>query len=273
MLYSYRSWRYSTKCFRALLCLILCSFAIGLAFAILAGPTDDAWMEEDGPAVEYASSAIFCFVLTENRHHASSAQAIVRTWGKRCDRFYFVTRLQNTSISLMMLEHFENITDITPETITRYTLDVLTFLDSEPTFTSYQWFLRASDESFVIIPNLRRLVAQFQIQQYEYPLAYVGDVQDMHDKYQLATSGSVMLFNRRALRVFVAANSKDSDEDVERRCPTTMIYDHEFVVCMKRIGIRVNPVKNNLILSQNLSTYKSDERFKVTSRQVERTTV
>ena len=156
MLYSYRSWRYSTKCFRALLCLILCSFAVGLAFSILAGPEDDGSLDGDGLAVQYVSSSIFCFVLTENRRHATSAQAIVRTWGKRCDRFYFVTRLQNTSISLMMLEHFENITDITPTTLTRYTLDVLTFLERESTFTAYQWFLRASDESFVIIPNLRR---------------------------------------------------------------------------------------------------------------------
>ena len=266
MLYSYRSWRYSTKYFRALLCLILCSFAVGLAFSILAGPEDDGSLDGDGLAVQYVSSSIFCFVLTENRRHATSAQAIVRTWGKRCDRFYFITRLQNTSISLMMLEHFENITDITPTTLTRYTLDVLTFLERESTFTAYQWFLRASDESFVILPNLRRLVAQLQAKEYDYPLAYVGDVQDMYDKYQFVTSGSVMLFNRQALNRLVTANSKDSDEDIEsaeRRCSAMMVYDYEFVVCMKRIGIRVNPVNNNLILSQNLSTYKTDERLKV----------
>jgi hypothetical protein len=42
-----------------------------------------------------------------------------------------------------------------------------------------------------------------------------------------------------------------------------MVYDHELVSCMKHIGINVNPIDDNLILSLRLSTYKMDKRFKV----------
>jgi len=204
--------------------------------------------------------AIFCFVLSANDHHLTSSQAIVYSWGKRCDRFYFVTRLQNTSADLMMLERFEKTIDITPTTITQHTLNVLRYLDNELLFSSYQWFIRATDDSFVIIPNLRRLIAQLQIKKYDSPIAYVGDVERMHEKYNIKTSGSVMLFNRKALDRFVISYIE------KRRCSFTMIYDHELVACMKQIGINVNPIDDNRILSLQLSTYKMDKRFKVTDK-------
>jgi len=84
------------------------------------------------------SSQIFCFVLSANNHHLILSRTIVYSWGKRCDRFYFITRLQNTSSDLMILERFEKTIDITLTTITQHTLNVLRYLENELLFSSYQ---------------------------------------------------------------------------------------------------------------------------------------
>ncbi|UJR16089.1 hypothetical protein I4U23_003001 [Adineta vaga] len=186
---------------------------------------------------EQNSPSIFCFVLSSNDRHLTSSRAIVYSWGKRCDRFYFVTRLQNTSVDLMMIEHFENTSNITPMTITQQTLEVLIYLYEHHPYSSYHWFVRASDDSFVIMPNLRRLINQLHLQQKKNkPIVHVGDVDELYKKRQIKTTGSVMLFNRYALQ--------------------------------RLLNIQINPINENLILSQNLSFYKMDKQFKVNSRPI-----
>ena len=212
--------------------------------------------------VHKLSPRIFCLVLSANARHLTSSKAIVYTWGKRCDRFYFLTRLQNTSIELMMLPKFENTSDVRASNINQYTLDALTYLQQEPMFSSYDWFLRTGDDSFVIVPNLRKLVAELQVEGSQHPLAYVGDVETMYQRHGISTSGSAMLFNRRALNRLIVSDL-DEDQDVQPQCPKRIVDDHQFVQCLRQLGIRINSANENLILSQNLSTYRMDPRLKV----------
>ncbi|CAF1125331.1 unnamed protein product [Adineta ricciae] len=214
-------------------------------------------VQRQGPPV------IFCFVLSSNARHLTSSIAIVYSWGKRCDRFYFVTRLQNTSIDLMMLEYFENITDITPLTINQQTLNALIYLQRHSPYSSYHWFLRASDDSFVVMPNLRRLVNQLhkQAKKKKDAIVHVGDVDELYRSHQIKTTGSVMLFNHYALDQLALYEETEIEKD---KCLSDMMYDHEFVSCMKKFDIKINPVDSNLIRSQNLSFYKMDKQLKDT---------
>ncbi len=259
MLYYYRSWRRYSRLFRRFIYIFILSFVVTLIWSIL---NRLLFNENDHVVEEGRRPLIFCFVLSANDRHLTSSRAIIYTWGKRCDRFYFVTRFQNTSADLLMLEKFENISDVTPTTITQCTLDVLLYLRRERLVSSYNWFLRASDDSYVIIPNLRRLVTQLHLIENNRPFVYVGDVEQMYKKYQISTSGSVMLFNRKALDRLIIADT-EYDDGLKQKCLEEMIYDHEFVTCMKQIDININPVNENLILSQNLSLYKMDKRLKV----------
>jgi hypothetical protein len=263
MFYYHRSWRCYSGFFRRFLYIFILAFFIGLIWSTFITLLFD---RNDNDVERERSPLIFCFVLSANDRHLTSSRAIVYSWGKRCDRFYFVTRLQNTSIELMMLEEFENISDITSTTINQLTLDVLLYLRKQNLASSYHWFLRASDDSYVIIPNLRRLISQLHLIKPTRAFAYVGDVEQMYEKYQISTSGSVMLFNREALDRLVIADLDYyyNKADLEKqKCLVEMTDDHEFVACMKQIDINVNPLNDNLILSQNLSMYKMDKRLKV----------
>ncbi|CAF0790661.1 unnamed protein product [Adineta steineri] len=272
MLYYNRSWRRYLRPFSRVFYVFILLFCIGIVWLIftvyLFNRINNHHVEQKIDITTRSPSLIFCFVLTENNRHLTSARAIAYSWGKRCDRFYFVTRLLNTSIELMTLEAFENTTDISPTTITQETLNVLLYLQQQYMFAPYHWFLRASDESFVIMPNLRRLINQLNKYENNRPLAYVGDVEELYKKYQIVTSGSVMLFNRITLdrlgRLYNLENLQSKVDKENEKCLNEMIYDHEFVKCMKQYEIIINPINNNLILSQNLSFYKMDKRLKDT---------
>jgi hypothetical protein len=266
-----------SKCLTSFSYVCICSFIVGFLWLHLTTWDIDDFVDnlENQERIvtrtnqhkQDRSPQIFCFVLTANHRHLTSAKAIVHSWGKRCDRFYFVARLQNTSVDLMMLEMFENITDITWKTVNRYTLDVLLHLQQESLFSSYHWFLRATDDSFVIMPNLRKLISELQVKNDHQGLAYVGDVERLYETCSMTSSGSVMLFNRNALNLIAAMSSKTSEEVVEQEernlCATSIEYDHEFVYCLKTLGIRINPIDDHFILSQNLSTYRVDPCLKV----------
>ena len=162
----------------------------------------------------------------------------------------------------MMLTKFENTSDVTSSNINQYTLDALTYLQQEPMFSPYDWFLRTGDDSFVIVPNLRKLVKELQMQESPYALAQVGDVETMYQRYGISTSGSAMLFNRKALNRLIIPNFDDGQE-IRPQCSGSIVHDHEFIDCLRQLDIRINPVNENLILSQNLSTYRMDRRLKV----------
>jgi hypothetical protein len=248
--------RYSTR-YSGFFNIFIFAVSLALVWSVISILLYDNYINTDGIQ---KSSLVFCFVLSANNRHLTSSRAIIYSSGKRCDRLYFITRLQNTSVDLMIRERFEKTADITRATVTQQTLNVLRYLENELSFSAYQWFLRATDDSFVVMPNLRRFITQLQIKKYNRALAYVGDVERMYKKYGITTSGSVMLFNRKALNRFVASYLE------KRRCALNLIYDHELIICMKRIGINVNPVDDNLILSSNLLTYRMDKRLKVTEK-------
>ena len=255
-----RLYRGYSRRFNRLLYISICSFFLVFLWSLV----KTVLLHDDDDFSKQKSPLIFCFVLSENNRHVS-ARAIIYSWGKRCDRFYFVTRLQNTSVDLMLLEYFENTTNITPTTITQYTYDVLLHLQKLDSFSSYHWFLRGSDNSYVVVPNLRRLLTQLDLRENSHSYAYVGDVEQMYEKYRFVTTGSVIIFNRHTLNSLSDINDSEDEFDLKnQQCLRTMLYDHEFVKCMKQSGIKTNSINNSLILSQNLSFYKMDEQLKVT---------
>ncbi|CAF1456629.1 unnamed protein product, partial [Didymodactylos carnosus] len=209
-------------------------------------------------------SSIFCFVLSSSSKHEKSSIATLYTWAKRCDRFYFVTKLQNTSVDFMMLENFQNIDMLENETVER-TFDVLPTISKD--FSSYSWFLRATDETIVIMENLRKLVSRLDSYSSQLPIAYAGDVERMYKQHQMISNGAAILFNRQALNQMIIAFANEDNTQVEK-CKYDSINDYELIQCLKMVAKiqfanDLGIVKDNLFLSQTILTYKLNEQLQV----------
>jgi len=119
--------------------------------------------------VDYYRSRLFCFVLTSQGNLESRARAVYETWGHRCGRFVFITRLNSSKsytifdneknfleknelpiqyIPTLPNENYSNLPDKTRASL-------LFFNEYYP---NYDWYLKADDDTYIILENLLRFL-------------------------------------------------------------------------------------------------------------------
>ncbi|XP_053958307.1 glycoprotein-N-acetylgalactosamine 3-beta-galactosyltransferase 1-like [Anastrepha ludens] len=97
----------------------------------------------------YNETRVLCWVLTSPINHAKKAIHVKKTWGKRCNRLLFMsteTDDELESIKLPVKEGRGNLWNKTREAM-KYIYD--------NHFDDADWFLKADDDTYVIMENLR----------------------------------------------------------------------------------------------------------------------
>ncbi|KAH8283648.1 hypothetical protein KR018_010796 [Drosophila ironensis] len=99
---------------------------------------------------------VFCFVSTKFANHKKRAKAILRTWGKRCNKLLFFTTkadhyLPNNVVlpgNVRLRESWMNTKSALKYIYDHHLMDA-------------DWFLEADDETFVVMENLRYMLYPF----------------------------------------------------------------------------------------------------------------
>lgn len=99
---------------------------------------------------------ILCWILTGPENHHTKAQHIRNTWGQRCDRLLFMSSQRDEqldgSVGLPVAEGRKNLWAKTKAAF-RYV--------HEHHRSEADWFLKADDDTFVVMENLRVLLAPY----------------------------------------------------------------------------------------------------------------
>ena len=119
--------------------------------------------------MDYYRSRLFCFVLTNETNLETRARAAYETWGRRCGRFVLITRLSSSRsytifdnedsklekdqlpiqyIPTLPEENYRNL----PEKVRQ------TLLFCCEHYPDYDWYLKADDDTFIIVENLLRFL-------------------------------------------------------------------------------------------------------------------
>ncbi|XP_017047699.1 glycoprotein-N-acetylgalactosamine 3-beta-galactosyltransferase 1 [Drosophila ficusphila] len=96
---------------------------------------------------------VLCFVHTKPSNHRNQARAVLRTWGRRCNRLLFFTSRVDPSLPgsvALPVDHRERES-------WRKTKAALKYLH-EHHLADADWFLEADDETYVVMENLRYMV-------------------------------------------------------------------------------------------------------------------
>ncbi|XP_048236791.1 glycoprotein-N-acetylgalactosamine 3-beta-galactosyltransferase 1-B-like [Haliotis rufescens] len=136
-------------------------------------PTDDGRSEgEIGLVVDTSLAAavsrkirLACFITTREVHMETKLKAVNETWGRRCDKMLYVMTTNKTGPDILGL----NITDH-HDTLTEKIVQTFTHLYTT-SLQHYDWFLKADDDSYVIVENLKFFLAHLNSSK---PI-YVGD--------------------------------------------------------------------------------------------------
>jgi hypothetical protein len=102
------------------------------------------------------SSSILCLVLTTHKNIYTKAKAVNDTWGMRCNKTLFFS---NQPVPISNVVYLDNVQDGRSHLTEKV---VKSFHHVYNDFREYDWYLKADDDTYVILDNLRLLLSYFK---------------------------------------------------------------------------------------------------------------
>lgn len=110
-------------------------------------------MEDDSSVALRLSREVrvLCWVMTSPSNHRSKALHVMATWGKRCNKLLFSTESFNASegLPVLLINTTEGREHLTAKTMQSFDHLYRNHLHE------YDWFMKADDDTYVILENLR----------------------------------------------------------------------------------------------------------------------
>ncbi|CAG2102837.1 unnamed protein product, partial [Medioppia subpectinata] len=170
---------------------------------------------------------IFCMITTTYANHESKAIHVRNTWAKRCDRHLFLSSRDNASLPAVRLCDTDDRAHLWCKTKEgmRYIYDK--YLDD------YDWFLKADDDSYLIMENLRHFLAPHR----PHELLYFGCKLQYRDVVYMS-GGAGYVLSRAAVKQFVTAGIGYFTDSSQCLAGTdTGVEDLEMGKCLQHIGV------------------------------------
>jgi len=99
---------------------------------------------------------IACFIMTHSGNHDTRVRSVLSTWGKRCDHLLVASNVTDDAIGAVAIDAKATWKNLWKKL--QKTLQHLweTYHDDD----DVQWFLKADDDSYIIMENLKSFLAQ-----------------------------------------------------------------------------------------------------------------
>ena len=104
---------------------------------------------------------ILCTVFTHKKNFLLKAKYVEETWGKRCDKTIFMSGMLNET-EKQLYTHMDivylNVTDTNRLNLTTKTIQTILYANNY-LIDSFDWILKADDDTYVIMENLRQFLS------------------------------------------------------------------------------------------------------------------
>lgn len=193
---------------------------------------DDAHANEDTTLSTklYDEVRILCWILTTPKNHQTRAIHVKRTWGKRCNKLIFMSTKHDDSLDSIAL----NVSGDKPAQTWGKTKLAFQYI-----YQHYQneadWFLKADDDTYVILENLRYFLYAYSTND---PI-YFGYKMSRPDnlKHGYNSGGAGYVLSQNALHRFAEAMTTRSVNGNCRLNSDAGIEDIEMGKCMDALGV------------------------------------
>jgi glycoprotein-N-acetylgalactosamine 3-beta-galactosyltransferase len=181
-------------------------------------------------------AAIFCFVISSNRSVNSRGKSVYDTWGRDCDNFKFVVKLSEN----FTLKGIKDSDIIDPPDLTRDSYAFLTdkvystFKYLYKHYNNYDFYLKADDDVFVVMENLREFLSD---KNSSIPASF-GHYSPSVGGFNSGGAGYV-LSNEALLRI-----GKKLTDDI-KSCPNSGQEDTDTHGCLRDLGVYFNSTEDD----------------------------
>ncbi|NXD50571.1 C1GLT galactosyltransferase, partial [Corvus moneduloides] len=153
--------------------------------------------DEDKNVAEglYHKVKILCWVMTGPQNLEKKAKHVKATWAQRCNKVLFMSSEENKDFPTVGLETKEGRDQLYWKTIKAFQYVYDHYFDDA------DWFMKADDDTYVILDNLRWLLSKYSPDQ---PI-YFGRRFKPYVKQGYMSGGAGYVLSKEALKRFVAA--------------------------------------------------------------------
>ena len=165
---------------------------------------------------------ILCWIMTYPKNLDKQAKYVKSTWGRRCDILLFMSSVQNDTFPTVGLNISEGRVHLTAKTMLAFRYIYTNYFDKA------DWFLKADDDTYVIVENLRHFLSEQNTEQ----AVYFGHHFKSYTLQGYMSGGAGYCLSKEALRRF-GEKPRDSlcSEDGGDE-------DEEFGQCMLKLGVK-----------------------------------
>ncbi|XP_016936808.3 glycoprotein-N-acetylgalactosamine 3-beta-galactosyltransferase 1 [Drosophila suzukii] len=208
--------------------MVLTAGALPLARVAISSSRDPNDSNETLAEQLYREVRILCWVLTTPKYHKTRAVHVLRTWGKRCNKIYFMTSEPDDELPTVVLtkpDKYEVLWGKTKEAFTHI---------HEQMRDQADWFLKADDDTYVFLENLRYMLYPYSPETsiyFGFNYKMVGNHQK-NESYMSGGSGYVL--SREALRIF----AEGQNDTTKCRQEDDHAEDVEMGRCLFNLGVK-----------------------------------
>lgn len=98
---------------------------------------------------------VLCWVMTTAKNHKSKAVHVKNTWGRRCNKLLFMSNVEDNDLGSIGLNGTDDPDHLFGKTKQSFQYIYKNYLNE------YDWFLKADDDTYVILENLRYMLSAY----------------------------------------------------------------------------------------------------------------
>ncbi|XP_071121222.1 glycoprotein-N-acetylgalactosamine 3-beta-galactosyltransferase 1-like [Mytilus edulis] len=167
---------------------------------------------------------VLCWVMTSPRNLEKKALHVKNTWGKRCNILLFMSSVSNLTFPAIGLNVSEGRKHLTEKTILAFKYVYEHYRDKA------DWFMKADDDTYVILENLRYFLKDYNTSD---PV-YFGKHFTYPTKQEYMSGGAGYVLSKEALTRYVM---KGNDSTVcKQHGPNEDVTMGE---CMGKVGVKI----------------------------------
>ncbi|XP_041377818.1 glycoprotein-N-acetylgalactosamine 3-beta-galactosyltransferase 1-B-like [Gigantopelta aegis] len=167
---------------------------------------------------------VLCWVMTSPDNVETRVKYVVRTWARRCNKLVIISSKANDTYGIVAINVGEGRDQLTQKTLGGFHYVYKHHLDDA------DWFLKADDDTYVIVENLRYLLSNEDT----HKPVYFGHHFNSIGTFDYSSGGSGFVVSKEALRRFGRAGNNST---VCRQNGSA--GDEAFGQCMGNLGVEL----------------------------------
>ena len=179
---------------------------------------------------------VLCWVMTNPENHQKKARHVKATWGHRCNVLLFMSSTYDTSLPTVKLEVREGRDQLWAKTRAAFNYSFHHYFDS------MDWFLKADDDTYVVVENLRYFLSSQNSSQ---PI-YFGCKFKPYVKQGYMSGGAGYVLSRQALKLFVERGLNSGHSPKCKEANKGGAEDVDMGKCLEAIGVSAGDSRDSL---------------------------